>query len=469
MIVDNLRLKSFKQFCQDKLLLGNELTLELSAIITIYLVQGILGLARLAISFFLKDDLGLTPAEVAALTGVAALPWVTKPILGFFSDRWPLFGYRRRSYLVLSGILGTVSWLALGTIAKTPLTAVIAITMVSASVAIADVIADSIVVERARKQSLGKVGSLQSLSWGCAALGGLITAYFSGWLLEYFSTQTIFKITAIFPMIVAAIAWLIAEKPITSESNTPTEVKNGSISQLWQAVKKRSIWLPTAFIFIWQSTPNSEAAFFYFLTNELDFQAEFMGRLRLVTSIASLLGIWIYNQYLKEVPFRVILGWTSAIAAIVGLSAIILVTHSNQSLGISDRWFSLGDSLVLTVMGQIAFMPILVLSARLCPAGVEATLFALLMSILNLSGLLSNELGAILTHLLSITETNFDNLWILILITSVSNLLPLPFLGWLPDAENSTSTTQSLPPVEVWEHGHNQTSGDPNFLPELYP
>jgi Mg/Co/Ni transporter MgtE len=35
---------------------------------------------------------------------------------------------------------------------------------------------------------------------------------------------------------------------------------------------------------------------------------------------------------------------------------------------------------LLTVIGQIAFMPVLVLAAKLCPAGVEATL-ALLMSI----------------------------------------------------------------------------------------
>ena len=71
------------------------------------------------------------------------------------------------------------------------------------------------------------------------------------------------------------------------------------------------------------------------------------------------------------------------------MTTLLLVTHTNRALGIDDRWFSLGDSLVLTVVGQITWMPVLVLSARLCPKGVEATLFALLMSIWNLSGLLS--------------------------------------------------------------------------------
>jgi BT1 family len=88
------------------------------------------------------------------------------------------------------------------------------------------------------------------------------------------------------------------------------------------------------------------------------------------------------------------------------------------------------------VMGQIAFMPVLVLAARLCPPGVEATLFALLMSIVNVAGLVSYELGALITHRLGIDETHFDKLWILVLITNLSTLLPLPLLGWLPSSSD---------------------------------
>jgi hypothetical protein len=45
--------------------------------------------------------------------------------------------------------------------------------------------------------------------------------------------------------------------------------------------------------------------------------------------------------------------------------------------------FVLGDSALITVLARVAAMPILVLAARLCPEGVEATLFATLMSVLN--------------------------------------------------------------------------------------
>lgn len=44
--------------------------------------------------------------KVAVLTGLSSIPWMIKPLYGFLSDAVPLFGYRRRSYLVLCGLVG---------------------------------------------------------------------------------------------------------------------------------------------------------------------------------------------------------------------------------------------------------------------------------------------------------------------------------------------------------------------------
>jgi folate/biopterin transporter len=477
MVVFSPEVKNVKKLLEEKVLFGNELNPELIGILTVYFVQGILGLARLAVSFFLKDDLSLTPAEVAALMGIASLPWVIKPVFGFMSDGLPLFGYRRRPYLILSGLLGALSWLALATVVNNGWTATLVILLTSLSIAISDVIVDSLVVERAREESLGKAGSLQSLSWGCSALGGLITAYLSGWLLEHLSISIVFEITATFPLLIAAVAWLIAEEKVDTSSSaasrkTPRVVEQ--IKQLWGAISQKSIWLPAAFLFIWQATPTADAAFFFFTTNELGFEPEFLGRVRLVTSFASLLGIWIFQRFLRTISFRLILGWSTVIAAALGMTTLLLVTHANRALGIDDHWFSLGDSLILTVMGQITWMPVLVISARLCPPGVEATLFALLMSIWNLSALISNELGALLTSWLGITEIIFDKLWLLVLITNLSTLLPLPFLGWLPAGDPQKITKESLsdrvlPPAEVYESHRPGAMIESPSMPDLVP
>jgi folate/biopterin transporter len=384
---------------------------------------------------------------VSALLGVAAIPWMVKPLFGFISDGLPIFGYRRRPYLVLSGLLGAASWVAMATIVESAWMATLAIALGSLSIAVSDVIVDSIVVERARGESVSGAGSLQSLSWGASAVGGLITAYFSGALLQSVDTRTVFWVTATFPLIVSAVAWLITESTITARPDW--SVVSHQISQLKQAVTQKAIWMPTAFLFLWQCTPSAESVFFYFSTNELGFEPEFLGRVRLITSLASIVGIWVFQRFLKAVPFRIIIGWSIVLSTVLGLSTLLLVTHANRTLGIDDRWFSLGDSLILTVMGQIAFMPVLVLAARLCPPGIEATLFALLMSVVNLAGLLSYELGAVLTHWLGVTETNFENFWLLLLITNLSTLLPLPFLQWLPGSAVNPEPIVETNPVEA--------------------
>lgn len=437
-----------KQFFKKTIFFDNEPTPELIAILLVYFVQGILGLARLGVSFFLKDELGMSPAEVSVLLGIVAIPWIIKPLFGFISDGLPIFGYRRRPYLILSGLLGTLSWIALATIVHTPLAATGAIALSSLSVAIGDVIVDSLVVERARHESIHNIGSLQSASWGASALGGLITAYLGGFLLEKFPPQTIFLITATFPLITTVVAGLITEEFQGQPSNWQT-VKS-QIKNLRQAITQKSIWLPTAFIFVWQATPTADSAFFFFTTNELGFQPEFLGRVRLVTSIASLLGIWLFQRFFKSVPFRTIFFWSTIISTLLGMTMLLLVTHTNRTLGIDDHWFSLGDSLILTVMGQIAYMPVLILAARLCPPGVEATLFALLMSISNLAGLISYQLGGVLTYYLGITETNFDQLWLLVMITNLSTLLPIPLIHWLPNSNAEIESPRvSIEPSEL--------------------
>ena len=246
---------------------------------TVYFVQGALGLARLATTFYLKDELGLGPAELGALLGITSLPWVIKPVYGFLSDSVPIFGYRRRSYLVLAGLIGTSAWLALGLLVHTAAQATVAILLTSLGVAISDVVVDSIVVARARDADSQAVsGALQSLCWGSSAVGGIMSAYASGAALEVVSPQTVFLVASSFPLLVAAISTVIAEEPVVRAADgdegwevVKDEVK-GRVDDLWGAVSQRSVWLPATFMFCWQATPSSGSAFLYFMTNDLGFK-----------------------------------------------------------------------------------------------------------------------------------------------------------------------------------------------------
>ena len=71
--------------------------------------------------------------------------------------------------------------------------------------------------------------------------------------------------------------------------------------------------------------------------------------------------------------------------------------------------------------------------------GVEATLYAALMSISNASGGVSELLGAALSKVLGITAHQFRNMTWLVLICTLSSLLPLPFLRLVPDINEHTA------------------------------
>src|SRR5260370_20588861 len=83
----------------------------------VYVVEGI-GQARVGVIFqplnnYLKV-IGWTPVQVTAYLAILNFPWIIKPVFGLVSDFVPLFGYRRKSYLILSSIcvVGAYSWIA---------------------------------------------------------------------------------------------------------------------------------------------------------------------------------------------------------------------------------------------------------------------------------------------------------------------------------------------------------------------
>ena len=439
------------QFVRNRLqeFLGMEPTADVAAIVTIYFVEGAVGLAALAKTYLLKDELSLGPAELSALMGIFVLPWTIKPLYGFLSDGFPLFGYRRKSYLIAAGILGASSYGLLGVSSfweslspNLALSGTVgALLLSSACIALSDVVADGIVVTKTRQAENPSVaGGLQSLCWGASATGSLLSAYFSGSLLQVLSARNIFGATAILPLLVALIALQMNEEPVLEKNDenvdnvaSVVETVQNQTSQLWDAFRQPSIWKPALFLFLWQSTPTADGAFFFFLSNDLGLGPEFMGRVRLVTSLATLVGVGLYNTYFKRVAIKDILKWSTIVSFPLGLIPILLTTHVNQAWGIPDQALIYGDDVVLAMLGEIAFLPCLVLAARLCPPGVEAVLFATLMSIFNGASTVGTEIGAALTKVFGITETNFSNLTWLIVLCNLTSLYPLLFMGFLDE------------------------------------
>src|ERR1051325_6627440 len=76
--------------------------------------MGASGLVGQAIASLTKDGLRLSPPQAAVFAAVAAAPAYFGPLYGLLSDSVPLFGTRRKGYLVAAGLLGAVAWMTLG-------------------------------------------------------------------------------------------------------------------------------------------------------------------------------------------------------------------------------------------------------------------------------------------------------------------------------------------------------------------
>ena len=80
-------------------------------------------------------------------------------------------------------------------------------------------------------------------------------------------------------------------------------------------------------------------------------------------------------------------------------------------------------------------MPLLVLACRMCPKSIEGTMYAFLMSTINFGGLISSQFGSIMTYMFNVTENNFDNLWILVVLTNTFQILPLLIISMVNTQE----------------------------------
>lgn len=397
----------------------------------IYLVgfsEGLTHLAALAIYYMLKDDLGLSPAEVSALFIAPALPWVFKPIFAFISDSYPLYGYRRKPYMVGFSLLEGLGFIMLGTFPTHILTALLSLFLISISASFCSAVAEALVVETTAGRSIDQSAENVSDFITAKAVGSLIVAYLSGYLLERTSKQSIFLATSIFPFFIAFITLFMED--VTS---APSRDIKAQLRMLMEFLKQSVIWGPALYIFAYMAGPDYDDALFFYFTNRLGFSPTFMGTLRFTYGIAALVGVLLYRTFFKSTGFRKTLLATILVAVPIYLSPIILTTGLNRTIGISNKAFVLSGGFLIEATAEIQLLPLLVLTASICPPGLEGSVYAMMMSVRNTGSMVSRGVSALLTYMAGITSSNFTHLTGYIILCGASLLIPLIFLEYVPD------------------------------------
>jgi len=398
----------------------------------VYFIAGATALAGVATMFYYKEDLGLTIPQVGILGSISIIPWSIKPLYGLLSDRQPIWGLRRKPYLIIAGLLGSVGYFSMATWVQSFTGALFAVFISAMGFALADVIVDGIVAERSRTQAVA--GKLQSICRASLLTGALLVAYLSGVLVEIIGARNVFFITGTLPLFTCVFALFITEIPL--------ETPIFSFRETWQKFKGAltpAILWSALFLFVWRATPSSGGAFSYFLIDELEFSPEFFGRLSLASHAMGIVGVLVFRKFLISVSLRKLFFWIIIASVILSLPSIGLIYGWNEYIGVSPRWFAMADTLISAPLTEIGFLPLLVLVARICPKGIEATMFAVLASLMNIGLAVSDLGGAWLSSIFDVhqaTETlaaNYANLDKVLWIAILSSFLPMPFIRMLPE------------------------------------
>ncbi|XVE97319.1 hypothetical protein REPUB_Repub03eG0009400 [Reevesia pubescens] len=411
-------------------------------VVSVYgISQGLGGaLARVGTEYYMKDVQKVQPSESQVYSGITYIPWIVKPIWGLLTDVVPIMGYRRRPYFILSGLLGSVSMLLISLHSKLHLVfALLALTAGSAGVAIADVTVDACVAQNSISHP-SLAADMQSLCTLMSAIGALVGFSITGVFVHLIGPKGVFGLLTIPAALVFSVGVVLAD-PMCP--NLPVSQKFLDAGKaMWATLKCPEVWRPCLYMYLsFAVSLNINEGLFYWYTSKggPSFSQEAIGYIFSIGAVGAILGAILYQNMLKDHPFRDLLFWIQLIYGLAGMLDMMLVLRINLKFGIPDSLFVVFGEAVSQMIGRLKWMPLLVLSAKLCPSGIEGTFFALLMSIDNVGLLTSSWGGGLLLHMLNVTRTEFENLWLAILIRNILRLSPLGILFLVPRGDPNSS------------------------------
>ena len=354
-----------------------------------YFAQGIAQIPALIdqpLTNYLRQDLHLDAAQVASRTAILLLPWTIKPLYGLLSDFAPLAGYRRKTYLLLTGLLATLGFLYVtgqaggaGDLQGT----LFALLLTSFGIAFSDVLVDAVMVEQGKVWNA--IGRFQATQWLWISAAGILSALVGGWLAQYLpgaaSVRVAAALVAFAPLVVSVAGWFIIPEQRASGDKTRLCATGKS---LLNAFRSRRLWSVIAFLILWKFSPSFGKPLYFHMTEHLKFSQSFIGYLSALGSAAGILGAFLFPRLTQNQPERRVLAVAVFLSALTTLSYLLLRDAvSGVLLSIATGFFEM--LLLLTTLD---------LAARACAKDVEGFSFAALMSVLNLTAQGSAVLGA---------------------------------------------------------------------------
>jgi len=360
----------------------------------LYFVQGIVepteGLLSQPIKSLLRHW-DYSAASAAWLMSALTLPWTIKPLYGLLTDFVPFKGSHRRSYLLVTTAAASIGMVAVYVMPLGTDATLLLIVLLPAAVAIAfaDVVVDALMVQTGQPQ--GATGRLQSIQWASIYAATILTRVAGGALSQWGMQQLGFLMAGAFcGLSFLAVCFLVREPPRpsrTAQASATVRVQAGrAVGELLETLRQPAILSIGAFLFMWNFNPFSMTVLYYYSTETLHFNEQFAGSLTSYQAIGAVLGSVLYGLVCRAIAMR----WLMHVSIITGIAATLAYW------GYADAASAVHVSLAVGLVYMFGTLVQLDLAARVCRPHTAGTTFALLMSLINLSALVSQGLGGTL-------------------------------------------------------------------------
>lgn len=356
----------------------------------VYVVEGlgqVVGLISQPLTYYLKEVHDWTPVQVTAFLTVFNLPWVIKPVYGIVSDFVPLFGYRRKSYLILANLAAFAGYFWVTKLVA-PTDIAFALMLTAYAMAISSTLCGAVLVENG--QRLSESGTFVNQQWLWYNIAAMSAAIVGGQLVQRLPPAAALHVAAAIVAcapfaVIGGAVFLIREKRTRVDLKGMKDTFHG----LKSAFHRRHLWIVAGFIFLYYFSPGMSTALYYHMTDDLKFSQAYIGLLGSIGSAGWVVGALVYRKLFGALTLKKLLNLSIAAGAVSTL-AFLLFWNEPAAAVIS---FCGGFAAMLATVATLT------LAADYCPQRAEGFSFAILMSIINLATTVSDNVGSFLyTH-----------------------------------------------------------------------
>jgi MFS family permease len=264
----------------------------------VYVAEGSGALISQPLNYYLKQVHGWTPLQISAYVTILNIPWMTKPLYGLVSDLIPLFGYRRKSYLLLANATAIVG-LLLATLLTVPDQLVFALLLTAFATAISSAVTGAVLVENG--QQLHESGTFVNQQWLWYTISAMTVAILGGQLVERFEPATALHsaaaIGACAPLLVIfGTVFLVPEKKACMN----IQGMKYTLEELLDAFRGPRLWIIAAFIFLYYFSPGLGTPLYFVMTDNLKFSQAYIGSLAVLAGCGWILGAFLYRRYFRS-------------------------------------------------------------------------------------------------------------------------------------------------------------------------